>query len=82
MPEENEIAVRAGLEGRGDEAHSAAIAVNAAALLTLGRITANYRDGFALARSVLESGAAMERLERFAAMSNSCDAAETDRVSA
>jgi anthranilate phosphoribosyltransferase len=82
MPEENEIAIRSVLEGHGDEAHMAAISVNAAALLTLGGKTENYRDGFDLAVSVLESGRAMERLEKFAAMSRSCDSEESDRVSA
>jgi anthranilate phosphoribosyltransferase len=81
-PEENEVAIRSVLEGHGDEAHTAAISVNASALLTLAGMTANYRDGFGLAMSVLESGRAMERLERFAAMSNSCGAGEPDRVSA
>ena len=69
-PEENETAIRSVLGGRGDEAHAAAISVNAAALLTLGGITGNYRDGFALAMSILESGKALERLEKFAELSN------------
>ncbi|MDR2523575.1 MAG: anthranilate phosphoribosyltransferase [Synergistaceae bacterium] len=69
-PEENEAAIRSVLAGRGSEAHAAAISVNASALLTLGGVTANYKDGFALARNVLESGKALERLEQFAKMSN------------
>jgi anthranilate phosphoribosyltransferase len=79
LPEENEVAIRSVLCGRGDEAHAAAIAVNASALLTLAGLTGNYRDGFELAMSVLKSGKALERLERFARMSN---AAGSDRVSA
>jgi anthranilate phosphoribosyltransferase len=74
-PEENETAIRSVLGGNSayrvmNEAHAAAISVNAAALLTLGGITENYRDGFALAREVLESGKALERLEKFAELSN------------
>jgi anthranilate phosphoribosyltransferase len=82
MPEENEAAIRSVLEGHGGEAHTAAIAVNAAALLTLGEKTKDYRDGFELAMSVLKSGRAMEKLERFAAMSNSSETPEPVRVSA
>jgi anthranilate phosphoribosyltransferase len=69
-PEENAIAIRSVLGGHGDAAHAAVISVNAGALLALGGISANYRDGFDLAMSVLESGRALDRLERFAAMSN------------
>ena len=69
-PEENEAAIRSVLAGEGSEAHSAAISVNAAALLTLGGVTQNYKDGFALAREVLESGKALDRLEKFAKLSN------------
>ena len=69
-PEENEIAIRSVLGGQGDEAHAAAISVNASALLTLGGVTQNYKDGFALAREVLESGKALELLEKFAEFSN------------
>jgi anthranilate phosphoribosyltransferase len=68
-PEENEIAIRAVLGGHGSEAHAAAISVNAAGLRALGGIASNYREGFALAMSVLKSGKALERLEKFAAMS-------------
>ena len=78
-PEENETAIRSVLGGHGSEAHAAVIAVNAAALLTLGGITENYRDGFALAMSVLESGQALERLQRFAEMSQAPDEIEKIR---
>jgi anthranilate phosphoribosyltransferase len=69
-PEQNEAAIRSVLGGHGDEAHAAAISVNAGALLTLGGITEDYKDGFALAHEVLESGQALDRLERFAELSN------------
>jgi anthranilate phosphoribosyltransferase len=83
-PEENETAIRAVLGGRGDEAHAAAIAVNAGALLTLGGMTSNYRDGFDLAMSTLEGGQALSRLERFADLSHALDgeSVEKNRVSA
>jgi anthranilate phosphoribosyltransferase len=79
-PSENEIAIRAALGGEGDEAHTAAISVNAAALLTLGGVTENYRDGFELAKNLMKSGRAMSRMERFARLSHEPDG-ET-RVSA
>ncbi|GHV57224.1 anthranilate phosphoribosyltransferase [Synergistales bacterium] len=78
-PEENETAIRAVLGGKGSEAHAAAISVNAAALLTLGGLTENYKDGFSLAMSVLESGKALERFEKFAKLSHSLgEAANSD----
>ncbi|MDR1740497.1 MAG: anthranilate phosphoribosyltransferase [Synergistaceae bacterium] len=69
-PEENEEYIRAVLGGHGSDAHAAAISVNAAALLTLGGVVPNYKDGFALAQEVLKSGRALERLEKFAALSS------------
>jgi anthranilate phosphoribosyltransferase len=80
-PRENEVAIRAVLGGKGDEAHAAAISVNAAALLTIGRVTENYRDGFELAMSILKSGRALDRIEKFAKLSRESDV-ETERVSA
>lgn len=68
-PEENERAIRSVLAGRGDEAHAAAIAVNAGALLTLGDRVASFKQGFELAMSVLESGKALERMETMARLS-------------
>ncbi|GHV39664.1 anthranilate phosphoribosyltransferase [Synergistales bacterium] len=72
-PAENEAAIRAVLGGNGSEAHAAVIAVNAGALLKLGGITKTYKDGFALAMSVLESGKAGERFEKFARLSHTLD---------
>ncbi|MDR2244877.1 MAG: anthranilate phosphoribosyltransferase [Burkholderiales bacterium] len=69
-PEENEQAIRSVLNGRGDEAHAAAIAVNAGALLALGGQADSFRQGFALAMSILESGKALERLETMARLSH------------
>lgn len=68
-PEENRLSISAALCGRGSDAHAAAVAVNAGALLTIGGVTDCFKDGFALSMSILENGGAMERLERFAAIS-------------
>lgn len=70
-PEENERATRALLAGKGDQAHAAVVAVNAAALLLLAGIAQSPADGYARARDVLSSGGALDRLERFAALSRS-----------
>lgn len=78
-PEENRISINAALSGKGCEAHTAAVAVNAGALLTIGGITESFKDGFSLSMSILESGKAMERLERLAMISS---AAETLNVCA
>jgi len=72
-PEENERAIRLVLSGEGDEAHAAAIAVNAGALLALGGKVDSFKRGFALAMSILESGKALERLEKMVKLSHSLD---------
>lgn len=69
LPEENEKAIRAVLGGRGDAAHAAAISVNASALLTLGGIAQNYREGFEIAMDILQSGRALDCIERFVSIS-------------
>jgi anthranilate phosphoribosyltransferase len=68
-PAENERAIRALLGGRGEEAHAAAVAVNAGALLMLAGHARSLADGYAHARDVLASGRALERLERLAELS-------------
>jgi len=69
-PEENERAIRSALGGRGDEAHAASIAVNAGALLMLGEKVDSFKQGFAMAVSILESGKALDRLETMARLSH------------
>ncbi|MDR0587786.1 MAG: anthranilate phosphoribosyltransferase [Burkholderiales bacterium] len=69
-PEDNQMAIRLALSGEGDEAHNAAIAVNAGALLTLGGKTNSFKDGFELSMSILKSGKAMARLDKMARMSH------------
>jgi anthranilate phosphoribosyltransferase len=77
-PEENERAICSVLSGSGNEAHAAAIAVNAGALLTLGGKVDSFKQGFALAASILESGKALERMERMAHLSHSLDETHED----
>lgn len=73
-PEENRRMIADILAGKKNDAHAAAISVNAGALLTIGGITRSFKDGFALSMSVLESGRAMERLAKLAEISREGDA--------
>jgi len=75
-PEENERAIRLVLGGEGDEAHTAAIAVNAGALLALGEKVDSFKQGFEWARSLLQSGKALERMEKMAKLSHALEEAE------
>lgn len=72
-PEQNEACLRAILGGRGEDAHVAAVAVNAAALLSLSQLVPSPADAYERACAILRSGAALHRLERFAAMSQGVD---------
>ena len=69
-PEENRVSITSVLAGRGSDAHNAAVAVNAGALLTVSGRAGSFKEGFAMAMSILESGKAMERLERLVRISN------------
>jgi len=77
-PEENAQAIRSVLGGGGGEAHAAAISVNAGALLVLGGKVDSFKQGFALSKSILESGKALERLEAMARLSHACDETKGD----
>ena len=68
---ENARHIRALLGGTGAEAHAAAVAVNAGALLMLAGLADRLADGYALARWFMASGGALDRLERFAELSRS-----------
>jgi len=70
-PEENEQAIERVLGGEGEEAHVAAVAVNAGALLVLGEKVDSFKQGFEMARSILEGGKALERLKAMAHLSHS-----------
>jgi anthranilate phosphoribosyltransferase len=72
-PEDNARAIRAVLGGKGDAAHAAAVAVNAAALLEIAGLAASPAEGYELAQAVLASGRALQRLERFAELSRASD---------
>ena len=68
-PQDNARAIRAVLQGRGDEAHAAAVAVNAGALLMLAGLAGDMAQGYALARETIASGAAYARVEHLARIS-------------
>jgi anthranilate phosphoribosyltransferase len=68
-PADNARAIRAVLEGHGDEAHIAAVAVNAGALLMLGGCTDDLASGYERAREALAGGGAFARVQRLAAIS-------------
>lgn len=68
-PEENRTIIADLLTGKGSDAHTAAVSVNAGALLTVGGVTGSFKDGFAMSMSILESGRAMERLEKLVEIS-------------
>lgn len=69
-PDENRVSIMEALDGRGSEAHRAAVAVNAGALLAIGGAASSFRDGFSLAMSIIESGRALSRLNMLARISN------------
>ncbi len=65
--EENAAILRSVLQGKGTAAQMDAVALNAALVLTVGERVTEVSDGVALARSVLQSGAAWEKLEALVA---------------
>lgn len=72
-PAENARDIRAVLAGKGTPAHKAAVAVNAGALLHLGGRAQDLAEGYEIARAVLHTGRALERLEAFAQLSQGED---------
>ncbi len=68
-PADNYKMVTAALAGDGEEAHSAAIAMNCAALLKLTDKVSSFSEGTELAMSVIKEGKALETLERVASLS-------------
>lgn len=69
-PEANLDLLRALLEGRGDEAHRDAVALNAGALLWIARRAETLADGAAAAREAIAGGGAAARLARWAELSH------------
>jgi anthranilate phosphoribosyltransferase len=68
-PKENAQWLREILSGKGSDAHKAAISLNAGALLWIAGDTDSFKDGVTQARSVIDQGQAVERLERVGALS-------------
>ncbi|MBI2379367.1 MAG: anthranilate phosphoribosyltransferase [Gammaproteobacteria bacterium] len=68
-PEDNARAIERLLGGEGEEAHRAAVAVNAGALLHIAGIAADFREGFQRAQAVLDGDGGLRRLQAFAALS-------------
>ena len=58
------------LAGRGDPVHMDAVALNAGALLWIAGRARDFRDGVELAATILERGAARDRLDRLAELSH------------
>lgn len=65
--EENVAILRSVLQGKGTAAQMDAVALNAALVLTVGDRVTEVAEGVALARSVLQSGAAWEKLKALVA---------------
>ncbi len=64
-PEENASRLAALLDGKGNEAEAAIVALNAGALLMTARLAGTLKDGVALASEMLASGQAGRRLRLF-----------------
>ncbi|MBE9030062.1 anthranilate phosphoribosyltransferase [filamentous cyanobacterium LEGE 11480] len=61
--DENSAILTAVLQGKGTQAQTDAVALNAALALTVGDVVADTAAGVALAQDVLKSGAAWDKLE-------------------
>lgn len=61
---ENAAILQAVLQGKGTPAQLSAVALNAALALWVGNAVTSYAEGAALARQILESGAAWTKLEQ------------------
>jgi anthranilate phosphoribosyltransferase len=79
-PEDNAALLAAALRGRAPEAHLAAIALNAGALLWIAGVAADLVGGVDLAKRVLASGRAHDRLEQYVAATRRVDPLEGERA--
>ena len=70
-PTENAGWLRELLAGRGSSEHAAAVAINAGALSWICGVHDSHRAGVEAALEVIAGGAALERLDRLAAITNS-----------
>jgi anthranilate phosphoribosyltransferase len=69
-PVENALRLEALLAGRGQEAETDVVALNAGALLMIAGLAADLRGGVALAREAIANGGARERLQKFIEVTN------------
>ena len=69
-PEENRAITERILSGKGTDGQNAAIAANTAALLLLAGKAGSLKEGASMAMDTLKCGKAIDRLHRFAEMSN------------
>ena len=69
-PQENADTIRGVLSGRITGPRKDAIVLNAAGALVVGGKAGDFRDGVQLAREIIESGRAEEKLAELAACSN------------
>ena len=69
-PEENRAITERILSGKGTDGQNAAIAANTAALLLLAGKAGSLKEGASMALETLKGGKAIDRLHRFAEMSN------------
>ena len=69
-PEENAAVIRGVFSGEITGHRKNAIILNAAGALLVGDKAGSFREGIALAREIIDSGRAMEKLEALAARSN------------
>ncbi|MGE5580194.1 MAG: anthranilate phosphoribosyltransferase [Bacillota bacterium] len=72
-PEENAATITGVFEGKIDGPRRDAILFNAAGALIVGGKAASFPEGIALAANLIDSGAALEKLEQLKAMSNAGD---------
>jgi anthranilate phosphoribosyltransferase len=68
-PEENATWLRSLLDGQATDAHIAAVAINAGAMLWISEQAASHREGTAKANEIIRSGRAAERFARWCALS-------------
>lgn len=68
-PAENAAITKAVLSGKGDAAHTDAVAINAGAALYLSQVTGDIKTGTALAQETIASGQGWQLLNRLASVS-------------
>jgi anthranilate phosphoribosyltransferase len=69
-PKENAAALKNLLAGKGEDAHVDAVSLNAGALAWIFGKAPDLKAGCALAKETLQAGGALDRLTRFAEISN------------